>query len=227
MSQTRGLLKAKPMTYTALIAGIAEKGADKEAIARELIRARADLTALVEGMSAKPAAVKFGCQKVLRIISERDPALAYPCFERIAAFLDSKNSILKWGAILILANLSAVDAERRFVALFERYYRLISGPEMIAAANVIASSPKIARAYPELADRIKDEILKVQKARYKTRECRNVAIGHALTALKSFYDLITERQAVLDFVRKQLKNPRKPVAEKARKLIRALSRNGR
>ena len=97
------------------------------------------------------------------------------------------------------------------------------GPEMIAAANIIGSAPKIARAFPDLADRIKDEILKVQKAKYKTPECRNVAIGHALTALNSFYDLITEREAVLNFVKKQLKNSRQPVANKAGKMLHFLS----
>ncbi|MDP2896181.1 MAG: hypothetical protein Q8Q12_06435 [bacterium] len=66
------------MTNTALIKDIAAKGSDKEAIALGLIRAHADLTSLLEGMSAKPAAVKFGCEKVVQIISEKAPSLVYP-----------------------------------------------------------------------------------------------------------------------------------------------------
>jgi hypothetical protein len=208
------------MTTQKPIDEIAAKGSDKEAIADRLIARKTDLSVLIDGMKAKPGSVKFGCEKVLRIISQKRPEMVYPHFMRIAEFLDSDNKILTWGAICTLANLAPVDRERHFLSLFDRYYRPIPGPDMIAAANVIGRSPKIARAYPELAERIKDEILKVQKAKYKTPECRNVVIGQAIDALEAFYDLIEDTRSVVTFVKKQIRNPRKAVAAKAKAFLK-------
>jgi hypothetical protein len=203
-----------------LIEEIAAKGSDKEAIAYRLIARKSDLSVLIEGMKAKPVNVKFGCEKVLRIISQKRPERVYPHFLQIAEFLDSENKILTWGAILILANLAVVDRKHHFVSFFDRYYRPILGPDMIAAANVIGGSVKIARAYPHLVERIKTEILKVQKAKYKTPECRNVAIGHAIDSLEGFYDLIEDKRSVALFIKKQISNPRRTVAAKAAQFMR-------
>jgi hypothetical protein len=66
----------------------------------------------------------------------------------------------------------------------------------------------IALAKPDLADRIVDETMKVEKGRYKTAECRNVALGHALDALGRL------------FVKRQLRNPRNATRKRAERLVK-------
>ena len=207
------------MKTTDLLEEIAFPGSDLAALADRLIAAKADLSMLIEGMKAKPGRVKFGCQKVLQKISEKRPDRVYPYFDEIAAFLEGENKILRWGAILILANLAAVDRENHWGAQFDRFYRAIPGPDMITAANVIRGSPKIARAHPELTAKIIAEILKVERAVYKTPECRHVAIGHALDAFEDLDALTGDKPDVLAFARRQLRNPRRAVAERARKFL--------
>jgi hypothetical protein len=199
---------------------IAARGSDKAAIAGRLIASHADVRVLIEGMRARPANVKYGCEKVLRIISERRPELVYPLFSQLAGFLDGDNRILSWGAIVILSNLASVDTDDRFLPFFDRYFAAIPGPDLVAAANTIGGAARIARAKPELADRIATEILKVEKARYKTPECRNVAIGHAITALEGFCERIACRNPVIHFVKRQLRNPRRGVAQKAARFLK-------
>jgi len=207
------------MNTTDLWDEIATKGSDKGAIAERLIRKQASIAGLIEGMKAKPGDVKFGCEKVLQEISAQCPALVYPYFQQIVGFMEGGNKILKWGAILILANLAAVDTENHFASSFDRYYHLITGPDMITAASVIAGSVKIVRAHPEWAERIKKEILKVEKATYKTPECRNVAIGHALDALMAFDDLVEDKKSIRRFAQRQLNNTRKTVVVRAKKFL--------
>ena len=60
--------------------------------------------------------------------------------------LDNKNSFLKWGSILIIANLTPVDSEKRFDRIFKKYYAPIIGPAMVTAANIIGGSVKIVSA---------------------------------------------------------------------------------
>ena len=91
---------------------------------------------------------------------------------------------------------------------------------MITAANVIGSAAKIALAKPELVDKIARQILKVEKAEYQTAECRNVAIGHAIKSLDQFFDHVSQQQAVVKFVRRQLTNRRNAVRKKAAEFLK-------
>src|ERR1022692_4953086 len=144
---------------------------------------------VLAGIDAKRAGVKFGASKALRILSERVPEALYPHFDSFAAMLDHENQILKWNAMLTLANLARVDREGKIEAILDRYLDPISGPDMISAANAIRGAVVIGMAKPHLVRRILLRIMRVERAQYATPECRNVAIGHALKALEPLADL--------------------------------------
>ena len=76
---------------------------------------------------------------------------------------------------------------------------------------------EIAAAKPRLADRIAAAIVRVQRARYATPECRNIAIGHAIQALDRFFPNIEKTRPVLNFVHSQFQNPRPATRRKAEK----------
>ena len=146
------------------------------------------------GLDAPAARVKFGCLKDLRRLSEEAPQLLYPDFDRFARLLDHPNSIYRWNAAHILANLARVDRSRKLAPLLDKFLRPIGGPQMIGAANVIQAAAVIAAAQPRLADALAAGILTVDRAKYETEECRNVAIGHAIQSLDRFFECIP-RQA--------------------------------
>ena len=128
-------------------------------------------------------------------------------------------------SFLQVANLTAVDTEKKFEAIFRKYYAPMPGPAMVTAANIIGSSARIALAKPELTQRIVREILKVEKAKYERKgvpspECRNVAIGHAIDAFDTFFEQIGDKAAVVGFVKRQLENTRKQVVKKAERFGR-------
>ncbi len=175
---------------------------------------------IFEGLKAAQPRIKYGCAKVLRLVSEQSPDALYPHFDRVAAYLDSDNKILRWMSILALGNMAAVDSERKIETLLRRYLEPIRGPVMITAANTIRSAAKIALAMPDLADPIANEILRVEEARYQTSECRNVALGHAILALEQFFPYIHDRARVLAMARRQLRNPRPATRRKAEKFLK-------
>ena len=196
------------------------EGPDPAATAAAAIQDPALFLELIEGIKAPAGTARYACEKSLRIISESRPELLYPYFDVFAELLDHKNSFLKWGGIVIIANLTPVDVDRRFDRLFRKYYAPIRGPVMITAANIIGASAKIAACRPDLAGRIAREILKVETAEYihgnkPSPECRRVAIGAAISTFSQIYDLVPDRKRVREFVRRQLTNPRKSVAKAA------------
>jgi len=195
---------------------IAAKGSDKAAIAARLAAERADLLPLLEGLKHPKGNVKFGCEKVLRALSEQAPQLLSVHFPRLASLLDQDNRILKWGGILILARLAREDVP--FQEIFDRFFGLIRGNDMIAAANVIRSAAWIAEAHPEWTSRIVNCVLQVEAANYKTPECRHVAIGHALDALGALCGAAPASAAIREFAERQASNPRASTARRAQRL---------
>lgn len=196
---------------------LAKKEATAEAITEQVIQHPELLPEIFKGLNEQKANIKYGCLKVLRLISEQHPALLYRHFDFFVELLDSEVTFFKWGAILIIANLTTVDSNNKFEKIFAKYFAPITDHVMITAANIIGSSAKIALAKPELTEWIVREILKVEHAAYQTDECRNVAIGHAIKSFHQFFHQVKEKKPVIEFIKGQLDNTRagtKKVAEK-------------
>lgn len=179
------------------------------------------VSVLIESTGSDQVRRKFGAIKALWMVSERAPHLVYPHLERIERLLDSDNAILRWQATRIIANLAAVDHQERIEEMLDRYMDPITDREMVSAAICIQASAVIACAKPHLADRIARHILKVEHGIYKTPECRNVAIGHAITSFDQFYrELQSVREDVIDFIQRQLANTRASTRKKAEAFLK-------
>lgn len=205
---------------TVPLARIGQAVSNPQQLARKAIKDAHLLAEVIEGLNEDAARIKFGCAKVLRLVSEQRPDVLYPHFDFFVRLLDHENKILQWEAIFVLSHLARVDADDKFTAIFGKYFSPIPGPVMITAANVIQGGARIVQAKPHLADRIAAEVLKVARARYHTPECRNVAIGHAIVALGDFLGLIKNPAPVLRFVRGQIKNPRPATRKKAEQFLK-------
>lgn len=198
---------------------------DKEKIAEKVVKDSQCIKSIIEGLKNETSHLKFGYEKILRIISEKKPFLIYPYFAEYSKLLDSDNNIIKWGAVFTIANLTSVDSENKFEKIFAKYYAPISGPVMITAGNIISVSWKIVLAKPHLVMKIIDEILKIENAKYYIEgklspECKNVVCGHAIESFSKFYDKIENKKPVLKFVTEQLKNERPSVRKKAEKFLK-------
>jgi hypothetical protein len=107
--------------------------------------------------------------------------------------LDSPNAFIQWGGIFILGNLVTVDGDRKFPALFERFFALLNQPAMITAANCVATASRIIQRYPELEPEITRRLLAVTANTYYRKnqpspECKNILLGHVLDSLDGYYD---------------------------------------
>jgi len=203
-----------------LLQRFSRKKVDTDRMANEVIGRRKLLAQILDGLSADRAAVRYGCLKVLRTISEREPAILYPEIKRFFLLLDSEQKILRWGAILIVGNLAAVDAKGKINRILEKYLAPIPGPDLITACNVVGGAAEIALAKPRLADRIVDEILKVEKGRYPTKECRNVAAAQAIETLSRLFGKTKRKRRVVAFVKRHLTNSRPGTRKKAERFVK-------
>lgn len=173
---------------------------------------------LLEGISSSDATVRYGCGKVLMDLSERHPEKLYPYMDSFIELLNGKHRILVWNAMAIIANLTRVDEDSEFDAIFDKYYSYLNNEYMVTVANVVVNSAKIALAKPYLAQRITAQLLKVQDLKvtpHLTEECKLVIAEHAIKAFDSFFNRIEAKEQVVAFAQEHLNSSRASLREEA------------
>ena len=196
------------------------KERDLQQIAKMAVRSPEIVNYLISGIKEDNVRIRFGSNNTLLIISEKTPELIYPHFDIFKEYLRSENRIIKWTAILIVANLTVTDNKNKFDNIFNLYFSEITGPVMITAANIVKGAAIIAKAKPYLIKDIINEMFKIINGSYQTDECFHIVIGHTISSFDKFFTLIDNKKEILDFVRLYINNPRRPTRNKAEKFIR-------
>lgn len=210
------------MTETDIFKKIENKKLTKEELVKKIKNNFSLLPEIISGVSSKKASIRYGCSNALTVISEDNPEELYPYMDFFVKLLDSDYRILRWAALVIIANLSKVDTKNKFETIFDKYFSFLKDEYMVTVANVVGNSGKIALAKPHLTQKITDELLKVEKLKtspHLTDECRNVIIEKAVGSFDVFFDQIKDKGEVISFVKRQRNNTRESVKIKAEKFL--------
>ena len=90
----------------------------------------------------------------------------YPCFDRFAALLPHKNSLVRNRAISILSANARWDREGKFNALLDDFLSHVTDVKPITARQCVAALPEIAEAKTELIPRIRAALEQADLSRY-------------------------------------------------------------
>lgn len=91
-----------------------------------------------------------------QIVEEsRASGIWYPCFDRFAALLNHKNSLVRNRALSILAANARWDEAGKFDTLMDEFLSHLTDAKPITARQCVAALPEIAEAKPELIPRIR------------------------------------------------------------------------
>jgi hypothetical protein len=204
-----------------------QKLADKSMTIEELFqRVKHDfglLPEVLKGISSSKAAIRYGCAKVLTDLSEEHPEKLYSYIDSFIDLLDSEYRILTWNAMAIIANLARVDKDKKFDAIFDKYYSFLNDEYMVTVANVVGHSGKIALAKPHLIQKITDELLKVENiptTPHLTEECKRVIAEKTIGSFDMFYDRIYAKEKVISFVERHLNSSRRTLKEEAENFLK-------
>jgi len=203
-----------------LLQGFAEKSITKKELLEMVESDFTLLPVLVTGVSSPKAIVRYGCASTLVDLSAKHPEKLYPHMDFFISLLDSERRILVWNAFAAIANLCAVDADKKFEVIFNKYYAFLNDEFMVTVANVVGNSAKIARAKPYLIPRITSELLGVEKistSPHLTEECRRVIAEQAIKSFDQFFDMMNgeDKAAVISFVKKHADSSRASLAKQA------------
>lgn len=202
---------------------IAGKEISKEALFKQAESNSALLPTLIEGTASPKASIRYGCASTLMHLSEKHPDTLYPYMNNFISLLDSNYRILTWNALAIIANLTRVDVEKKFDAIFDKYYSNLQNEYMVTVANTVGNSATIAKAKPYLAQKITDELLKVENIQltpHLTSECKLVIAEKAIETFDAYFDSIEDKEKVLNFVKKHLNSSRVSLGEEAQEFMK-------
>jgi len=212
--------------FSQLTEALLDKSMTKEELLKRVKQDFSLISFLLSGVDSSKAAVRYGCAKVLMDLSGEHPEKLYPYFDLFIDLLDSKYRILTWNAFTIIANLTRVDADKKFDAIFDKYYSFLDNDYMVTVANVVGNSGKIALAKHYLIPKITDELLKVQDictSSHLTEECKRVIAEKTIKVLDLFFDRIDQKERVISFVKACLDSPRERLRTTAEKFLKKWS----
>ncbi len=189
-------------------------------IANNVIQGKFDLSDVFEGLNSDNSRAKFKSAKVLRTISEKKPDILYPYFDFFDDLMGSQNQIIKWNAIDIVANLTSVDADKKFERIFDKFYGLLAEGSLITSGHVVEKSAEILKTKKDLRDKVFKIILRVEAIPLPTEECRAIICGKMINVLSSSFDKIVDKKGTIDFVKRQLGSQRSGTRKKAETFLK-------
>jgi hypothetical protein len=160
---------------------------------------------LLEGIISKDDTIRSNSFDILKIISAENPEFLYPKWDYFHKMLMSKNNYHKYIAIYILADLTKVDKENKFDAVFEDYYGILAGDRVMTASHVALNSSKIAVNKPELQEKILDRLLDIDNI-HQGRQ-KELVKAYVIEALRKMYPEIKDKKRVMKFIMEQLGSP--------------------
>ena len=181
------------------------------------------VSVLLKGTDSTKPTIRYSCASVLTNLSEKNPDKLYPYWDNFIALLYSKYRILTWNALAIIANLTAVDVDRKFDALFDKYYCFLDNEYMVTVSNVVVNSATIASNKPYLADEIAAELLKVQNLKitpHLTEECKLVIAEQTISTLSTYFDRIQNKKPIVAFAKQHVNSTRTSLREKAQNFLK-------
>jgi len=179
---------------------------------------------LLKGSSSARATVRYGCGSVLVDLSEKHPDKLYPYTDSFMKMLDSKHRILTWNAMAIIANLTKVDVDRKFDAIFDKYYSFLGSEFMVTVSNAVVNSGKIALNKPYLTEKITHELLKVQNLKltpHLNEECKLVIAEQTLKTFDSFFGNVDTKEPVIAFAKKHIDSSRTSLRKEAQRFLKS------
>ena len=119
----------------------------------------------------------------------------------------------------IIANLTEIDTERKFEEIFDKYYSFLNEGSLITAGHVVDNSGKIANVKHNLRGQITNHLLTVEKISLPTEECRSILGGKVVQAFGQYVNHVKHNDAVIAFIKRQLKSNRSATRKKAERLL--------
>jgi len=197
-----------------MIQGLENKDINPKIFAEKVLQEPDLISEYLDGLLSKKETYRYNCFKVLNIVSEKKPDLLYHHWDFFINHLRSDNHYHKMSAVLIIANLTAIDKDKKFEKLFDEYYNTLKSQKTITPIYTVKSSGKIVNFKPHLEKKITNILLDIESIHPgKQIELVKSAV---IESFSEFFENAENKKIIVDFVKNQL-NSESPKTRKTAK----------
>ncbi len=190
-----------------------------EKLAKDALADESALSRLIDGISPerKSHETRDKCAGALMYISEIRPDALYGRWDDIARLLSSDNAFSVSIALNAIARLVAVDRERRFDRLADKYLGLLDDKSIVVASRVAMNSGRIVGARPDLEPKVTAKLLEVDSSKNKQKELLK---SHVIGAFDSYFEAVGDKNAVTSFVEREADSASPKTRKTARDFVK-------
>jgi hypothetical protein len=200
-----------------VLSNLENKDIDPELFAEKVIKNPNMITQLLDGLLSKNETLRYNCFKILYSISEKKPNLLYSHWDFFINHLRSDNQYHKMSAVIILANLTAIDSKNRFESIFDEYYNTLKSKKTVTPIYVLKSSGKIINNKPNLEDKITNILLNIESIHPgKQIELVKCAV---IESFSEFFTKAKNKDEIINFVEKQVNSESPKTRKTAREFL--------
>ena len=197
-----------------MIDGLQLKEINPDSYAEKLITNSELISQYLDGLLSKNETYRYNCFKVLNVVSEKKPELLYPHWDFFIDHLNSDNNYHQMSAVILIANITAVDKEQKFEDIFDYFYSILKSEKTIVPIYIIKSSGKIIRYKPHLEGKIIDLLIDIEKI-HPDRQIELVKSA-VIESFSEIFNKSSKKDEIISFVKNQL-NSTSPKTKKAAK----------
>ena len=186
-----------------------------EAMAEAAARDADDLETLLNavGPARVPQPVREESAAALKLVAAGHPSVLVSRLDEIVRLLESDNAFTRMAMIHVIANLACADVSTPLDVPLDHLLRRLADDKVSVAGHVLIAAAEIARARPELADRITARILDLPKVAARPERV-GLLRSYAIEALDGYLSPDARTPSVVAFVAAGLADD----SPKARKL---------
>jgi hypothetical protein len=102
--------------------------------------------------------------------------------------------------------------------------KMLHGGVLITCNHAIFALGLISQNKPNFKEKIIKELIAVSHDNFETNECKNIAIGKVLEAIKPFVSDLKNNQSFMTFIENATKSERNSTKKKAEQLLKKIEK---
>lgn len=196
---------------------INKKDIDIDKLVERAITNQNFFSELLIGLTSKNDIIRYNCHKILTKISEENPNQLYSKWNYLEDLLNSPNNYHKLIAIELIANLTKVDVDNKFDAIFETYYSIINSEKTMVAGHLAGVSGKIVKNKPKLQNKITKRLLNIDN----THQGKQVELikAYIIDAFTEYFEEAENKEEIKRFVEQQITSKSPKTRKKAQDFL--------
>ena len=189
-----------------------------ETIVNKVISEKTRISELLDAIISKDESIRYPNAIAVEKISKDHPSLLYPKWNYFTDLLKSQNAFHRGIAITTIANLINIDDQNKFDELFDEFFKHLDDASVMVARYLAIRCGIIAKAKPRLKSKITEILLRIDESKHPQSR-KDLIKGDIIESFGEYCEDITDKDRIIEFVKKQLKSSSPSTVKKAKKFL--------